>query len=47
MLPRGSNPSSWLMSSNMVRCTSLELPSPSLNLVPKGEEEGEGERRIM
>ena len=43
MLPRGSKPSSWLMSSSMVRCTSLELPSPSLNRVPGG---GEGEGYI-
>ncbi len=34
MFPRGSNPSNWFINSNMVRCTSLELPSPSLNLVP-------------
>ena len=34
MLPRGSNPSSWLINSSIVRCTSLELPSPSLYRVP-------------
>lgn len=37
IFPLGSNPSNWLISSNIVRCTSLELPSPSLNLVPKME----------
>ena len=42
MLPRGLKPSSWLMSSSIVRCTSLELPSPSLNRVPGGEEAGGG-----
>merc|ERR1719228_1421647 len=34
MLPLGSNPSSWLMSSSMVLCTSLSPPAPSSNLAP-------------
>merc|ERR1719384_2697085 len=34
MLPRGSNPSSWLMSSNIVLWTSLSPPAPSSNLAP-------------
>lgn len=34
MLPLGSNPSSWLMSSNMVLCTSLSPPAPSSNRAP-------------
>ena len=34
MLPRGSNPSNWLISSSIVLWTSLLLPSPSLYLVP-------------
>ena len=48
MLPRGSNPSNWFISSSIVRWTSFELPSPSENLVPFirievwGEEGGRG-----
>merc|ERR1719357_2093826 len=34
MLPLGSKPSSWLMSSNMVLWTSLSPPAPSSNLAP-------------
>jgi hypothetical protein len=34
MLPRGSNPSSWLISSSMVRCTSLSPPAPSSKRAP-------------
>merc|ERR1719356_1035337 len=34
MLPLGSKPSSWLMSSSMVRWTSLSPPAPSSNLAP-------------
>merc|ERR1719410_3224865 len=34
MLPRGSKPSSWLISSNIVLCTSLSPPAPSSNLAP-------------
>jgi hypothetical protein len=32
MFPLGSKPSSWLMSSSMVLCTSLSPPAPSSNL---------------
>ena len=47
MLPRGSNPSNWFISSSIVRWTSFELPSPSENLVPfiRIEVWGEGGRR--
>jgi len=34
MFPRGSNPSNWLMSSNIVRCTSLSPPAPSSKRAP-------------
>merc|ERR1719187_1613275 len=34
MLPRGSKPSSWLMSSNIVLWTSLSPPAPASNLAP-------------
>ncbi|GMS81486.1 hypothetical protein PENTCL1PPCAC_3661, partial [Pristionchus entomophagus] len=34
MFPRGSNPSSWLISSSIVRCTSLSPPAPSSCLAP-------------
>merc|ERR1719228_1205390 len=34
MLPLGSKPSSWLMSSNIVLWTSLSPPAPSSNLAP-------------
>jgi len=34
MLPRGSKPSSWLMSSSIVLCTSLSPPAPSSKRVP-------------
>merc|ERR1719211_884148 len=34
MLPLGSKPSSWLISSNIVLCTSLSPPAPSSNLAP-------------
>merc|ERR1719347_2559594 len=34
MLPRGSKPSNWLMSSNIVLWTSLSPPAPSSNLAP-------------
>merc|ERR1719153_40779 len=34
MFPLGSNPSNWLISSNMVLCTSLSPPAPSSNLAP-------------
>jgi hypothetical protein len=34
MFPRGSNPSSWLMSSNIVRWTSLSPPAPSSKRAP-------------
>merc|ERR1719427_64983 len=34
MLPRGSKPSSWLISSNIVLWTSLSPPAPSSNLAP-------------
>merc|ERR1719402_1092052 len=34
MLPRGSKPSSWLISSSIVLCTSLSPPAPSSNLAP-------------
>uniref|UniRef100_A0A2M3ZKK8 Uncharacterized protein n=1 Tax=Anopheles braziliensis TaxID=58242 RepID=A0A2M3ZKK8_9DIPT len=34
MLPRGSKPSSWLINSNIVRCTSLSPPAPSSNRAP-------------
>ena len=35
MLPRGSKPSNWLMSSNMVLCTSLSPPAPSSKRAPE------------
>lgn len=35
MLPRGSKPSSWLISSSIVRCTSLSPPAPSSKRAPK------------
>jgi len=34
MLPRGSKPSSWLISSSIVRCTSLSPPMPSSKRAP-------------
>ena len=34
MFPRGSKPSSWVMSSSIVRWTSLSPPAPSSNLAP-------------
>merc|ERR1719319_1024510 len=34
ILPLGSKPSSWLISSSIVRCTSLSPPAPSSNLAP-------------
>lgn len=34
MLPRGSKPSSWLISSNIVLCTSLSPPAPSSKRAP-------------
>ena len=34
MFPLGSNPSSWLINSNMVLCTSLSPPAPSSNRAP-------------
>ena len=34
ILPLASKPSSWLISSNMVRCTSLSPPAPSSNRAP-------------
>lgn len=34
IFPRGSNPSSWLINSNIVRCTSLSPPAPSSNRAP-------------
>lgn len=34
MFPRGSKPSSWLISSNIVLCTSLSPPAPSSNRAP-------------
>lgn len=37
MLPRGSKPSSWLMSSSIVRCTSLSPPAPSSKRAPAEE----------
>mmetsp|Transcript_18819 Transcript_18819/g.58550 ORF Transcript_18819/g.58550 Transcript_18819/m.58550 type:complete len:284 (-) Transcript_18819:457-1308(-) len=37
MLPRLSKPSSWLISSSMVRCTSLSPPAPSSNRAPPNE----------
>lgn len=35
MLPRGSKPSSWLISSSIVRCTSLSPPAPSSKRAPR------------
>ena len=35
-LPLGSKPSNWLMSSSIVRWTSLSPPAPSSNLAPGG-----------
>ena len=37
MFPLGSNPSNWLISSNIVRCTSLSPPAPSSKRVPETE----------
>lgn len=34
MFPRGSNPSSWLINSSIVRCTSLSPPAPSSKRAP-------------
>merc|ERR1719369_2604121 len=34
IFPRGSNPSNWLINSNMVLWTSLSPPAPSSNLAP-------------
>uniref|UniRef100_A0A672LAP0 SLC26A/SulP transporter domain-containing protein n=1 Tax=Sinocyclocheilus grahami TaxID=75366 RepID=A0A672LAP0_SINGR len=39
MFPLGSNPSSWLISSNMVLCTSLSPPAPSSKRAPVGEQQ--------
>jgi len=34
MFPRGSKPSSWLINSSIVRCTSLSPPAPSSKRAP-------------
>lgn len=45
MLPRGSKPSNWLISSSMVRCTSLSPPAPSSKRAP-GERKRERKHKV-